>query len=154
VNRQLRQLYMSQSEPKIVHEVEDFLYKDEVYRIVGAAMEVHRVMGPGFLEAVYQECLAKECRARGIPFAEFPRIKLVYKGDILDKEYVSDFLFFDMILAEIKALARCGPNEEAQIINALRASAKPLGLLINFGEPSLYWKRYANTRPKKTTELA
>jgi GxxExxY protein len=145
---------MQHEQPRAANEVVDFLFKDEVYRITGAAMDVHRVMGPGFLEAVYQECLAKECRIQGIPYAEYTRIKLAYKGDTLDKEYISDFLFYDMILAEIKALARCGPSEEAQVINALRASSKPLGLLINFGEPSLYWKRYANTRPKRPAELA
>jgi GxxExxY protein len=117
---------MDRESKRTVNLVEDFLYKEEAYQIIGAAMEVHRLMGPGFLEAVYQECLAKECRLRGIPFVEFPRHTLVYKGKPLIKEYVSDFLFYDKILTEIKAISKCGPIEEAQILNALKASSFPL----------------------------
>jgi GxxExxY protein len=139
---------MDDTKERIVREVDDLLFKEEVYTIIGAAMEVHRVMGCGFLEAVYQECMVRESRRRNLPFDEFPRLQLQYKGEPIDKEYVPDFLFFDKIVVEIKAIARCGPAEEAQVLNAIRAAEKPLGLLINFGEPSLYWKRYANTRPR------
>ena len=124
------------------------LFKEEVYRIIGAAMEVHKVMGPGFLEAVYQRCLAVECRRRGIPFVEQPRMELEYKGQSIDKVYIPDFLFFGEVVVEIKAIRQCGRVEEALVINGIRAAAKSLGVLINFGEPSLYWKRYANTRGK------
>ncbi len=124
----------------------ELLFKDEVYKIVGAAMEVHRVLGAGFLEAVYQEALAIECKSREIPFVEFPQLRIDFKGHILKKRYVPDFLCYDEIIVEIKAISKCGANEEAQIINALMAAKKPLGVLINFGEPSLYRKRYANTK--------
>ena len=124
----------------------ELIFKDEVYKIIGAAMEVHRVLGSGFLEAVYQEALAIEFKLRGIPFVEFLNIKIDFKGHILKKKYVPDFLCYEKIVVEIKAIRQCGHNEEAQIINALNASKKTVGVLINFGEPSLYWKRYANTK--------
>ncbi len=122
------------------------LFKEEVYEIVGAAMEVHSVLGSGFLEAVYQEALAIEFKLRNIPFVEFPQLKINFKGITLNKRYVPDYLCYEKILVEIKATSQCGRSEEAQIINALKASKRPLGVLINFGEPSLYWKRYASTK--------
>jgi len=128
--------------------MEDLIYKDEVYKIVGAAMEVHRVLGPGFLEAVYQEALAIEFKLRDIPFVEFPKVEINYKEFKLKKYYVPDYLCYDKIIIEIKSICQCTPNEEAQIINALKASKFKVGVLLNFGEQSLYWKRYANTRNK------
>jgi len=120
------------------------LFKEEVYHIVGAAMEVHNVLGPGFLEAVYQEALAIEFRLRDIPFIEQPQLHLEFKGNPLKCKYIPDFLCYEEITVEIKALSKCGVNEEAQIINAIKAAKKRVGVLINFGEPSLYWKRYVN----------
>jgi len=122
----------------------ELLFKDEVYKIVGAAMEVHTVLGPGFLEAVYQEALAIEFELRNIPFMEQPQLNLEYKTRPLKRKYIPDFLCYQEIVVEIKAQSRCGEIEEAQIINALKASNKRVGVLINFGEPSLYWKRYIN----------
>ena len=122
----------------------ELLFKDEVYNIVGAAMEVHDVLGPGFLEAVYQEALAIEFRLRDIPFIEQPQLHLAFKGQPLKSTYKPDFLCYEEIIVEIKALSKCGENEEAQIINAIKAAKKRVGVLINFGEPSLYWKRYVN----------
>ncbi|MDW7680385.1 MAG: GxxExxY protein [bacterium] len=122
----------------------ELLFKDEVYNIVGAAMEVHNMLGSGFLEAVYQEALAIEFRLRGIPFTEQLLLQLEFKGHPLKCKYVPDYLCYEEIIVEIKALKQCGPNEEAQIINALKAAKKRVGVLINFGEQSLYWKRYVN----------
>ncbi|HDP98754.1 MAG TPA: GxxExxY protein [bacterium] len=122
----------------------ELLCKEEVYKIVGPAMEVHKVLGAGFLEAVYQEALAIEFRLRGIPFTEQPPLQLEFKGQLLKCKYVPDYLCYEQIIVEIKALKKCGPIEEAQIINALKAAKKRVGVLINFGEPSLYWKRYVN----------
>ena len=107
-------------------------------------MEVHKVLGCGFLEAVYQEALAIEFKIRNIPFDDFPKIKIYYKEYKLEKYYVPDFLCYDKIIVEIKAIRQCTPNEEAQIINSLKSSKMRVGVLINFGEPSLYWQRYAN----------
>ncbi len=120
----------------------ELLFKDEVYAIVGAAMEVHKVLGPGFLEAVYQEALAMEFKMREIPFEELPKLRLGYKGHQLRTYYVPDFICYNEIVVEIKAISQCGRNEEAQIFNALKSSKKKLGILINFGEASLFWKRF------------
>ena len=120
----------------------ELIFKEEVYNIVGAAMEVHKVLGPGFLEAVYQEALAIEFRLRNIPFIEQPQLKLEFKQHPLKCTYKPDFVCYENIVVEIKALSKCGPNEEAQIINALKAAKQKVGVLINFGELSLYWKRY------------
>ena len=129
----------------------ELLFKDEVYRIIGAAMEVHRVFGPGFLEAVYQEALAIEFRLRGIPFVEKPQLHLDFKGHPLKTFYVPDFLCYDEVVVEIKAISQCGPREEAQIFNAIKVARKVVGVLINFGELSLYWKRFAYTKKSKLT---
>ncbi len=120
----------------------ELLYKDEVYNVIGAAMEVHGVLGPGFLEAVYQEALAIELSLREIPFIEQPQMNLEFKGNQLKCKYIPDFLCYEEIIVEIKAMKKCGQNEEAQIINAAKAAKKKLGVLINFGEPSLFWKRF------------
>ncbi|MBU4445694.1 GxxExxY protein [bacterium] len=119
----------------------ELFYKKEVFEIVGAAIEIHKVLGPGFLEAVYQEALAIEFGLRNIPFTEQPRQKIGYKGHQLKSYYVPDYFCYDEIIVEIKAIKRCSEIEEAQIINALKATKKKVGILINFGEPSLYWKR-------------
>ena len=121
------------------------LFKEEVYKIVGAAMEVDRILGSGFLEAVYQEALSIEFKLSNIPFVKFPQLKIDFKGNILKKEFIYDFICYNEIIVEIKAVNQCGHNEEAQIINALNASKKPAGVLINFSETSLYWKRFVNT---------
>jgi GxxExxY protein len=120
----------------------DLLYKDEAYRIVGAAMDVYNTLGPGFLEAVYQESPSLEMKRRGIPFNEQHAIRLFYKGDPLQHTYVADFLAYDKIIVEIKAIKQLSPTEEAQLLNYLKASRLKLGLLINFGNPSnLEWPR-------------
>ncbi len=111
------------------------LYKDEAYAIVGAAMEVYNHLGNGFLEAVYQEAPAIEFRLRGIPFQEQVPLTICYKGQPLRQHYVADFVAYDKIIIEIKAIQQLGPNEQAQIINYLKASGLRLGLLINFGTP-------------------
>ena len=124
----------------------ELLYKDEVFNIVGAAMEVHRVLGPGFLEAVYQEALAIEFKLRNIPFVEFPKLKIEFKGIVLKKYYVPDFLCYDEIIVEIKAIQKCTKDDEAQIINALKSAKKKVGVLLNFGEPSLLFQRFVSTK--------
>jgi len=122
----------------------ELLFKEEVYNIVGAAMEVHRAIGPGYLEPVYQETLAIELNLNNIPSVEQVRLSMEYKGHSLKHKYIPDFLCYDEIIVEIKALKKCGPIEEAQIINSIKAANKQVGLLINFCEPSLFWKRYIN----------
>jgi GxxExxY protein len=109
-------------------------------------MEVSNELGCGFLEAVYQEALELEFQSANIPFISQKEIIIQYKNTILDKKYYADFLCFDSIILEIKAMKKTTEIEEAQLLNYLKASKLPLGLLINFGSPKLEWKRYANTQ--------
>ena len=109
------------------------LFPDEVFRIQGAIFEVSREMGIGFLEAVYQESLSLEFEIRGIPFAPMPALGLAYKGQALKAFYVPDFICFDRILVELKAVREVAPEHRAQVINYLKASGLALGLLVNFG---------------------
>ena len=125
-----------------MEKVEGLLYKDEVYQIIGAAMEVHKVLGPGFLEAVYQEALEIEFTLRGIPFESYKNLKIPYKESVLKKCYEADFVVFEKIIVEIKALDSIISKNKAQIINYLKATKLRLGVLINFGEESLVWKRF------------
>ncbi|HLF25144.1 MAG TPA: GxxExxY protein [Anaerolineae bacterium] len=121
----------------------DLLLKDEVYTIIGAAMEVHRELGNGFLEGVYQEALEIEWCARHIPFEPQKPIVIYYKGQPLNKEYRPDVMCYDQIVVELKALAQLSTQEEAQILNYLKATGCRVGLLINFGSRGkLEWRRY------------
>lgn len=117
------------------------IYKDESYNIVGACMEVHAQLGCGFLEPVYQEAAALEFLSKGIPFKKELNLKINYKGNILEKTYIADFICYDKIIVEFKALAQLTTQHEAQVINYLRATNFKLGLLINFGEKRLEYKR-------------
>lgn len=119
----------------------DLILKDEYFKIIGACMNVHRELGCGFLEAVYQEALGIEFEEQKIPFIKEKNIKISYKQIILHKEYYADFLCYDNIILEIKALSELRNEHEAQVINYLKASGKQLGILVNFGERSLKHKR-------------
>lgn len=127
----------------------ELMFKDEVYAIVGAAMEVSNELGSGFLEAVYQEALAIEFEDRGIRCIAQPTVGIFYKERELTKAYIPDFICFDQITVEIKALKQLTTVEEAQLLNYLKATGKPLGLLVNFGAPKLEWKRMASTRSRE-----
>jgi GxxExxY protein len=115
-------------------------YKELSYAIIGAAMEVHTVLGPGFLESVYQTALAHEFQLRGISFEEQKLLPVSYKG-IAAGNYVADFCVEDKIIVEIKAITKSLPVHEAQAVNYLAATGFRLALLINFGRKSLEHKR-------------
>ena len=117
------------------------IYKEESFKIIGACMEVHKELGSGFLEAVYQEALTVELTNQKIPFEREKDIKIRYKGIDLTKRYIADFVCFDRILLEIKALSILSSEHESQILNYLKATRLKLGLLINFGNSSLEHKR-------------
>jgi len=117
------------------------LYKEESYEIIGAAMEVHKQLGNGFLEAVYQEALAVELESRKIPFKKEFRLEVSYKGKVLSKYYIADFICYDNIIVEIKAVNELSGVDESQVINYLKAANLKLGVLINFGSQSLEYKR-------------
>ena len=116
------------------------LYKELSYAIVGAAMEVHRILGPGFLEAVYQAALAHELTLRSIHFKQFVRLPVTYKG-IPVGEYVADFVIEDKVILEIKAVPTLHPRHTAQAINYLTATGFRLAILLNFGANSLQHER-------------
>ena len=119
----------------------DILYKDEAYKIIGAAMTVHRKLGCGFLEAVYQEALEIEFENQHIPFQREVPLAISYDGKILKKQYMADFTCYDKIIVELKALNSQESGHEAQVLNYLKATGLKLGLLINFGEKTLKYKR-------------
>ena len=114
---------------------------EQTFEIIGAAMEVHRVLGHGFLEAVYQEALAIEFALRGIPFVREQGIPVDYKDVRLLTHYRADFVCYDEIITEVKALGEIGGVEDSQIINYLKATGIQRGLLLNFGAPRLEYKR-------------
>jgi GxxExxY protein len=112
------------------------------HAIIGAALEVHRTLGSGFLEAVYQEALAKELGLRSVPFRTQCEIPVFYKGDRLSTTYRADFICFESIILELKAIRQITVVEEAQVLNYLKASGLRVALLLNFGAPSLQQKRF------------
>lgn len=116
------------------------------HAITGAAMEVHRQLGHGFLEAVYQEALAIEFRNQGIPSQREVPIAVRYKGESLSCTYRADFLCFESVIVELKALTALGGTEEAQVINYLKGTGIEVGLLLNFGAASLQFKRLVFSR--------
>ncbi len=121
----------------------ELLYKDEVFKIVGAAMEVYNDLGSGFLEGVYQEALEIELLRQGIPFESQRLLSIRYKGQPLQKSYVADFVVFEKVIVELKALERLSGTEEAQILNYLKATGQRVAVLLNFGRAGeLEWKRY------------
>jgi GxxExxY protein len=111
----------------------ELIFEKETYRIRGAAFEVYREMGCGFLEAVYQECLEREFGAQGIPTVAQRELALRYKGERLAQVYVPDFVCFERIIVEIKAVKELGGEHRAQVHNYLKATGLELGLLVNFG---------------------
>jgi GxxExxY protein len=113
----------------------------QTYAIIGAAMEVHRQLGHGFLEAVYQEALAVELEAREVPFRREIVLPVYYKGQLLPCGYRADFICFEEIVVELKAIAQLAGAEDSQLINELKATGFKRGLLFNFGSPSLDYKR-------------
>jgi GxxExxY protein len=121
------------------------LLKDEAYAVVGAAIEVHRELGPGFLEAVYQEAIELELKSRVVPFVPQQSLQIYYKGQVLRQVYIADLVCYGQIIVELKALTRLSPREEAQILHYLKATGYRVGLLINFGSTDkLERKRFVN----------
>lgn len=112
------------------------------YKIIGAAMEVHRQLGCGFLEPIYQEAFALELKSREIPYSREQRFPVSYKGRYLQNHYRPDFICFDSVIVELKALSSLSSVEESQIINYLKVTGYHTGLLLNFGGKSLQQRRF------------
>jgi GxxExxY protein len=114
---------------------------EQTHAVIGAAMTVHRELGCGFLEPVYQEAMAIELTASAVPFEREPLLPIYYRGEKLHLAYRADFLCFGSIIVELKALLKLSTNENAQLLNYLKASGLHRGLILNFGSPSLEIRR-------------
>jgi GxxExxY protein len=127
--------------------MKNLIFAEEVFAITGAATEVHKKLGPGFFEAIYQEALEIEFGFRGVPFEAEKNLIVKYKGAPLKKEYCADFVCYGKIVVELKALSKISGTEEAQVLNYLKATGLTVGVLLNFGSsPRLEWKRFLLSR--------
>ncbi|MCP4398954.1 MAG: GxxExxY protein [bacterium] len=123
------------------------LYKEEVYAIIGAAIEVHKELGPGFLESVYEEAMRIESQEREIPCEFQVKIPVYYKNRKLKKEFIADYVGYDKIVVEFKSIQNLTNIERAQILNYLKATKMKVGLLINFGSHGrLEWQRLVRSK--------
>lgn len=120
----------------------DLILKDESYAIIGACMYAHNQLGSGFKEAVYQEAIEREFTNRNIDFIRHKKLKIKYEDLDLSKYFIADFLCYNQIVLEIKAVDYLIKEHEKQLINYLKATNYKLGLLINFGQPSIQFKRF------------
>lgn len=128
----------------------DLIFKDESYAIMGACFEVYKDKGCGFVEPVYQECLAIELEHCGIPFVEQSELDLFYRERKLAHIYKPDFVCFGKIIIEVKAVRKLADEHRAQVMNYLKATSFELGLLVNFGHfPKLEYERIVATRSNR-----
>lgn len=111
----------------------ELIFPEESYLIMGACFRVYNEMGCGFLEPVYQECLEMELRLQCVPFVAQPELALTYRGQMLQRRFRPDFLCFNEINLELKAVSRLASEHRSQVLNYLSASGKRLGMLVNFG---------------------
>ena len=109
------------------------IYPEECYAIRGAIFEVYHELGNGFREEVYQQCLERELAARGIPFDAKRELKIFYKGEPIEKTYIPDFMCYDKIIVELKAVDALSAEHRSQVMNYLKLTRFKLGLLVNFG---------------------
>jgi GxxExxY protein len=126
----------------------DLLYKDETFKIIGFCMEVHRELGKGHDEVIYKDAMDVECQRLGVSHAREVKFEVEYKGVVLPHHYYADFVVFDTILFEGNACERLTDAHVKQVLNYLAASKLKLGLLVNFGEDSLTWKRIIRSERK------
>lgn len=127
----------------------DILFKELSFSVVGAAMEVHKVLGPGFLESVYQLALEKELTLRGIPFRNQVELPVFYKGDLVGI-YKADLIIDNKIIIEIKGISRLNTSHQAQALHYLAATGLQLAILINFGMSSLEYHRVVKSENKNS----
>jgi GxxExxY protein len=114
----------------------------KTYAVIGAAIEVHKQLGCGFLEGVYQEAMAQELTEQGIPFERERELPVEYKGKRLNVAYRADFICYATVIVELKAISKLSGVEEAQVLNYMKATGLETGILINFGAKSLETRRF------------
>jgi GxxExxY protein len=121
--------------------MEEYIYKEECYKIIGACMEVHKELGSGFLEGIYQESLSIELETSLIPFSKEAKLDVLYKDIHLSKHYFADFICYEDIIVETKAVSELSKQHIGQVLNYLKATNSKIGLLVNFGSEKLQHKR-------------
>jgi GxxExxY protein len=144
----------SEDSPSSADRILEKIRDPQTYALIGAAMEVHRILGCGFLEPVYQEALAKEFLLRGVPFRREVELPITYKGNLLAVKYKPDFICYDTVIVELKALDRLSGREKAQVINYLKATRIERGLLLNFGSVRLEYERLILTTKYSSADYA
>jgi GxxExxY protein len=131
----------------------EILFKELSFAVIGAAMEVHNILGPGFLEVVYQGALEKELALRRIPFCHQVELPVIYKGDLIGI-YKTDLVVGDKIIVEIKGISRLNPSHSAQALHYLAATGLELAILINFGMSSLEYRRVVKSNNENSRSFA
>jgi GxxExxY protein len=133
--------FLIAEEPEVMYKASDLIFKDEVFEIIGVCMEVHRILGKGFSEIVYKDAMQLEFKRKNWHFEREKKFEINYKNVILPHYYFADFVFDNKIILEVKAQEGVVDAHYKQTINYLAASKFKLGLIINFGEDSLKFKR-------------
>ena len=134
--------------------VDDLIFKEESYAITGACFSVYKDKGSGFLEPVYQECMEIELNHRKISARPKPSLLLTYRGVTLRQTYEPDFICYDKIILELKAVEELTDQHRAQVLNYLNATGLELGLLVNFGHyPGLEWERILRTKNTRSSSM-
>jgi GxxExxY protein len=121
------------------------LFEEETYQLIGACIKVHKKLGNGFSEAIYHEALEKELTKAAIPFEHYKKLPVYYEGQQLNGHLISDFVCYQKIIVELASVKHIKQTLKQQVLNHLRSTECQIGLLINFGEKSLTWKRFINT---------
>ena len=134
-------------EPQEIYKtINNYPFQEETYKIIGICMEVHKQLGKGFLEIVYKDAIQYELTKKNISFSREKKFEIEYKDIVLPHFYVADFVAFDSIILEVKAQEGVAEEHYKQVINYLAASKQKLGLIVNFGEDSLKFKRVILTK--------
>lgn len=121
------------------------LFEDETFKVIGACIKVHKKLGSGFTEAVYQKALEKEFLNADIPFEQQKKLPIYYDGELLDEFFVADFVCYSNVLLEIKSVPAIQDQMKQHVLNFLKSSNLEVGMLLNFGEKTLKWKRLIHT---------
>ena len=132
----------------------NLLYKAEVFQLVGFCMEIHRELGKGHDEIVYKDAFVVELQSAKVPYSRERRYDISYKGVVLPHGYRADFVVFDKMIFEAKAVEQLTDSHVKQVLNYLAASKLQLGLLVNFGADSLEWKRIVLTRGQTAEDIS